>query len=222
MAKKKTASTPFPGVQAFAKPASYNPRVVSKRALAGLRESLRIFGDLSGFVWNERTGNIVCGHQRRQALDGVDLARAAWGESYQVELGYASSRFRSIEQLGVLTSPAGGRFSVRRVAWEMPFEKAANVAANNTETQGEFDPEQLASLVAEIHAQTIALPAALSFDELVDSLKLTPKNRASKTPPPLSPKKWIRFGVPIEHFETFRLAVAGVEAIPGVECEEDD
>lgn len=221
MARKNRKSAAPETLQSFAKPASYNPRVVSKRAMAGLRESLRIFGDLSGFVWNERTGNIVCGHQRRQALDNTDLARAAWGEAYQVELGYGNARFRSLESLGVLTTPAG-RFSVRRVSWDLAFEKAANVAANNSETQGEFDPDQLAALVAEIQAETLHLPAALNFDALVESLLSTPKNTAPSLPPPLSPKKWIRFGVPIEHYEAFRLAVAGVDSIPGVECEEDD
>lgn len=44
--------------------APYNPRRISEDAAAGLRGSIETFGDLSGIVWNERTGNLVAGHQR--------------------------------------------------------------------------------------------------------------------------------------------------------------
>ena len=46
------------------KPASYNPRKISKKAFEGLEVSLKKFGDISGIVWNKRTGNLVSGHQR--------------------------------------------------------------------------------------------------------------------------------------------------------------
>ena len=41
-------------------------------ARAALAESLRRFGDLSGFVVNRRTGMVICGHQRRECLAGAD------------------------------------------------------------------------------------------------------------------------------------------------------
>ena len=50
------------------KPSPRNPRRITDDALAGLRASLRTFGDLSGLVFNRRTGNVVCGHQRRVAV----------------------------------------------------------------------------------------------------------------------------------------------------------
>jgi len=37
-----------------------NPRKISPEALDGLRYSLGEFGDLSGLVWNKRTGTLVC------------------------------------------------------------------------------------------------------------------------------------------------------------------
>ena len=49
-------------------PADYNPRTISKAALAGLSESLSRFGVVQPIVWNERTGCIVGGHQRVKAL----------------------------------------------------------------------------------------------------------------------------------------------------------
>jgi hypothetical protein len=49
-------------------PASYNPRTITEEAIAGLGESLGRFGVLAHIVWNERTGNIVGGHQRHRKL----------------------------------------------------------------------------------------------------------------------------------------------------------
>lgn len=50
------------------KPADYNPRVISDDAFDGLGKSLERFGVLAYIVWNERTGNIVGGHQRYRQL----------------------------------------------------------------------------------------------------------------------------------------------------------
>lgn len=49
-------------------PAEYNPRTISPTALDGLAESLRRFGMVQPVVWNERTGRIVGGHQRVEAM----------------------------------------------------------------------------------------------------------------------------------------------------------
>jgi ParB-like chromosome segregation protein Spo0J len=51
------------------KPAAYNPRRISDKAMAGLSESIRRFGMVEPIVWNRRTGNIVGGHQRHKALE---------------------------------------------------------------------------------------------------------------------------------------------------------
>lgn len=50
------------------RPASYNPRTIEDDAAAGLAQSLERFGDLSGIVWNQRTGHLVAGHQRVNQL----------------------------------------------------------------------------------------------------------------------------------------------------------
>jgi hypothetical protein len=49
-------------------PATYNPRKMTKASRMGLRASLEEFGILSLIVWNERSGNIVGGHQRYKEL----------------------------------------------------------------------------------------------------------------------------------------------------------
>lgn len=50
------------------KPAPYNPRTISDRAMAGLEASLKRFGVVQPIIWNERTGYVVGGHQRLKAL----------------------------------------------------------------------------------------------------------------------------------------------------------
>lgn len=48
--------------------APYNPRKISDDALKGLKASIRRFGIVEPIIINERTGNIVGGHQRLRAL----------------------------------------------------------------------------------------------------------------------------------------------------------
>lgn len=50
------------------KPAEYNPRRITDEALEGLGHSITRFGLLAHIVWNERSGNIVGGHQRYKQL----------------------------------------------------------------------------------------------------------------------------------------------------------
>lgn len=49
-------------------PAEYNPRTITEQALDGLRKSLEEFGLVQPIVWNERTGNVVGGHQRLKLI----------------------------------------------------------------------------------------------------------------------------------------------------------
>ena len=50
------------------KPAIYNPRTITDLAKDGLKESLTKFGVLNLIIWNERSGNVVGGHQRLKVL----------------------------------------------------------------------------------------------------------------------------------------------------------
>ena len=49
-------------------PSAYNQRKISENAYQGLSGSIDKFGLLSLIVWNERSGNIVGGHQRYHLL----------------------------------------------------------------------------------------------------------------------------------------------------------
>lgn len=50
------------------KPLPYNPRDMGEIDRERLAESLARFGDIAGLTWNKRTGRIVAGHQRIEAL----------------------------------------------------------------------------------------------------------------------------------------------------------
>jgi len=51
------------------KAAPYNPRTIDPDARRRLEASIKEDGLLGGLVWNKRTGNIVGGHQRLDAMD---------------------------------------------------------------------------------------------------------------------------------------------------------
>lgn len=134
------------------KDAPKNPRTITEEALAGLKDSLYVFGDLSGFVWNEKTGNVVCGHQRKRAMTEllIKLTDIEWSKPYEVEVGSKVNRFKSQEQDGWFRTAQGARFRVRRVNWPDAFEKAANVAANDERIQGVFDVGLLSDILGDI------------------------------------------------------------------------
>jgi hypothetical protein len=48
--------------------ADYNPRSITAEAMKGLRKSLSEFGLVQPIIWNKRSGNIVGGHQRYDAM----------------------------------------------------------------------------------------------------------------------------------------------------------
>lgn len=54
------------------KGAPYNPRYIKAAAKAKLRETLARVGLVQPIVWNERSGNIVGGHQRIGQLDALE------------------------------------------------------------------------------------------------------------------------------------------------------
>jgi ParB-like chromosome segregation protein Spo0J len=50
-------------------PAPYNPRKISKEAMAGLISSIKRFGMVQPIIFNKRSGFVVAGHQRLKALE---------------------------------------------------------------------------------------------------------------------------------------------------------
>jgi len=148
-----------------------NPRTMDDLGRQRLAHSLWVFGDLSGVVFNRRTGHLVCGHQRRDCLRSFSPSEVEWGEEYEVELGEEGARFVSREREGWFTVEGGARFRVRLVDWDEPFEAAANVAANNPYLQGDWDWPKLDRVLADLSATTNVNLADLGFAELDADLR---------------------------------------------------
>lgn len=60
------------------KGAEYNPRVISEGAKKRLRKMISRHGLVMPLVWNRRTGNLVAGHQRLEALDALERKQDYW------------------------------------------------------------------------------------------------------------------------------------------------
>lgn len=156
------------------RPAPYNPRTITDQAKAALQVSIERFGDISGIVWNRRSGNIIAGHQR------LDVLRKAHGEALDL-----------ID--GAIHTPSGERFPVRVVDWDDQTELAANIAANSPSMQGAFTPDVM-GLLDTIRGFDPIQFDALRFDELTNSLKLSlgvplPAGNTDPDEIPAPPKK---------------------------------
>lgn len=166
MAKKKPLRTPaLDELQA----APYNPRGIHEPNLDGLKFSLESFGDISGIVWNQRTGHLVTGHQRLRSLT----------EEHGEEL---------LIEGGAITWPDGETFPVRTVDWTIAKEQAANVAANNPHLGGHFTPST-SDLLDKIRSATPALHGGLLFEALSADLGGSDKDEATpEKPAPSKPE----------------------------------
>ena len=147
-------------------PAPYNPREISPRARGGLRRSLVEFGDISGIVYNFRTGNLIAGHQRRAEMEGLGLGEIAWGEWRDTDLGR--------ERWAEVVVKGGAAFRLRGVDWSAAKEKAANVAANSQAIAGTFT-DGLQDLLSELQ-ENADLFGGLLFSDLGFDVNLRPED----------------------------------------------
>lgn len=104
--------------------AAYNPRTITTVAADGLEESLKEFGDISGITWNEKTGNLVAGHQR------VTMLKKLGAKLVGTEFVLGKKRY-----------------PVRIVNWSITKEKTANITANNPHISGTFIDDELQVLL---------------------------------------------------------------------------
>ena len=118
------------------KPAPENPRKITDEELRTLGEAMKEFGDLSGIVFNRKTGHLVGGHQRLKHLDPSwkIVSKPHQDKQGTVAVGWVETDF--------------GRFTYREVDWPKRKEHAANLAANKI--SGEWDNEKLAPILEEL------------------------------------------------------------------------
>ena len=148
--------------------ADYNPRAITGEALSGLKSSLAEFGDLSGITWNQRTGNLVCGHQRMRSLKSMH------GEKLEIQPD-------EIEGRAWIIAPGMEPFPVRVVDWDEDAEKAANMTANNPEIQGSFT-EGATALLAQIKERKPQIFAEARLSQLHAKLNISEKKRDREAP----------------------------------------
>lgn len=102
--------------------APYNPRTESKEVVQSLIKNFKKVGFLGGIIWNERTGNLVGGHKRVQAMDIIN--KYSDGNDYEIK--------------------------VEKVDVDEKIEKSQNYYLNNKKHQAKTDYEKLAIMIEEI------------------------------------------------------------------------
>ena len=112
--------------------APYNPRKISEKALSALKKNIKTVGLLGGLVWNKKTGNLVSGHQRINALDQIHKYNPDTKENDYIVI-------------------------VEVVDMELSKEKEQNIFMNSTTVQGEFDNEKLALILPDIDYKAAGL-----------------------------------------------------------------
>lgn len=128
------------------KHAAYNPRKISKEKLASLKKAFLEFGNLSGVVKNNRTNNLVAGHQHCKIIP--QDAQITITDIYD-----PPTRTGTVAEGSIIFE--GEKFHYREVDWPVEKEKLANLAANNH--GGDNDEEMLADLLASLEGFDVDL-----------------------------------------------------------------
>ena len=125
------------------KPAEYNPRTITDEQLGRLKKALYEFGDLSGIIFNRRTGNVIGGHQRLKCLP-EDAKIEKKDLKTPTKTGTVAHGFIIIED---------EKYTYREVDWDDATEKMANIAANKH--GGDWDDEKLSLILHELSEMPI-------------------------------------------------------------------
>lgn len=139
MKAQSTSTAASPALVSGLTPNPRNPRKVSDKKVLQLSKSMAEHGDLSGIVFNRKTGHLAGGHQRAKNFDAT--ARVVYRVRYKkptpqgtVAEGYIVFR--------------GEKFTYREVSWSLKKEQAAMLAANKN--AGEWDTEALEGMLREL------------------------------------------------------------------------
>lgn len=214
MAKRKpkqstppAEGTPVPASTAALTVDPRNPRFISDESAAGLARSLEEFGDLSGIVWNRRTGQLVAGHQRVKQIE------ARWGPQ-PIEVIDAE------RELGVIRVDDAHCFMVRIVDWPIEKHAAANVTANNPKIQGEFTGDVVAYM-RDIETLLADNMPSLMDDVLLadllaeyDTREATQLTKVDVKPPPAM--TWVLVGIQTPRFGRIAELVDQLGSVPDI------
>lgn len=145
------------------KGADYNPRKIGERQRRALKASLKQNGLLQPIVWNERTGNIVGGHQRINELDSLmrtknytlDVAVVNLSESEEVAANIALNNANTM-----------GEFDFNAV------QELSSEFSLNLETDLLFDRDDLlVSFGVDLESVQVQKRDAYADEELMQEIK---------------------------------------------------
>lgn len=156
--------------------AEYNPRSISEQTKKDLYEAIGKFGDMSGLVYNKRTGRIVGGHQRRDAY------QKHGGHITITEQLDAPNEVGTIARGYVVIGTE--KFVYRVVDWPAQKERIANIATNKI--GGDWDDEKLATIIGELRDAPDIADTGFSLNEITELLATvsdTSEDDADLTPP---------------------------------------
>lgn len=115
--------------------AEYNPRIqlnASMKEYWQLRKSIETFGNVEPIVWNERTGNVVGGHQRLTVLQDLGETEAL---CYVVNLPMDEEKILNL--------------ALNKIKGEWDYEKLETILSEvDTEFTG-FTPDEVSIILAE-------------------------------------------------------------------------
>ena len=162
-----------PTDQITLKPDPANPNRMAPEIKAKLKGSLYEFGDLGSIIFNRRTGLLIGGHQRTEALSGATM-----------EIGdYTPPEPDGTIARGYLVTDAGGRFPLRVVDWDADKAHAAMLAANRYGRIGADDPDALNALLIELQAAGVNLDVAGFSPSEIEKILTEIKEEANTTEP---------------------------------------
>lgn len=140
-------------------PNARNPRTVTPEKLEQLKKTIEAFGDLSGFVYNQKTKQLVSGHQRQKVIG--DDAKIVIEHTFKkpTDQGTVATGYVLIN---------GERFSYREVVWTSAKENAANLAANRG--AGEWDYDALGDIFKELKDEDFDLDLTMFDENQISSL----------------------------------------------------
>lgn len=162
-----------------------NPRNISEKQYNQLKTWMKKYGDLSGIVHNQTTGNIVSGNQRGSILD-ITTAKITITEKLTkpAKDGTLSTGYVVYE---------GNKFAYRLVRWTNKKEREALVIANHA--GGEFDFDILGDSFAD-------LPLGdWGFDQFIKEPEFEPAENNNDA----GEYKYPEDGIPVSHVRMVQL-----------------
>lgn len=136
-------------------PNPQNPRKITNKKLRALKKSMEEFGDLSGIIFNRRTGHLIGGHQRLEVFKMISPNL----EKYVIEM---------IDEENGIIWFFGVKFSYREVDWDEVKEKAANIAANKG--AGEWDYAILKEMILDLDSMNFDLGLTMFSEGELESV----------------------------------------------------